>query len=285
MQAAFEHIDASPRSSWKYQQRIEPTYPFEWHFHEECELTFIVSGRGSRFVGDSIEPYEQGDLVLLGAELPHTYAAGTQPSGRPNAAVSAQFRPHFLGADTFAGPDFEAVGRLLERSRRGLAFSPDAAEPVGAELQAMADMDGARRTVALLGILVRLAAETDVRALASERFSSSVDARSRATIEAVCAFLARAYDRPVTAAEVSAVAHVAPTTLSRVFRRAMGRSVTTYLIELRVAAACRLLTDGDEPVAAIAARCGYRNLSNFNRQFSRLKGTTPLAYRKAFRGK
>ncbi|HLI02323.1 MAG TPA: AraC family transcriptional regulator [Acidimicrobiales bacterium] len=284
MQAAFEHIDASPRSAWKYQQRIEPTYPFEWHFHEECELTFIVSGRGSRFVGDSIEPYEQGDLVLLGAALPHTYAAGTQPSGRPNAAVSAQFRPHFLGADTFAGPDFEAVGRLLERSRRGLAFAPATAEPVGAELQAMAGLDGARRTVALLGILVQLAA-AGARTLASEQFSSSVDARSRATIEVVCAFLARAYDRPVTAAEVSSVAHVAPTTLGRVFRRAMGRSVTTYLIELRVAAACRLLTDSDEPVAAIAARCGYRNLSNFNRQFARLKGTTPVAYRKAFRGK
>jgi AraC-like DNA-binding protein len=282
VQAAFEHIDASPQSSWKYHLRREPDFPFGWHFHDECELTLITEGRGSRFVGDSIEAYEAGDLVLLGPELPHTYTADRRPGGENNEAIAAQFRVDFLGPHTFGGPDFESVGRLVARARRGLAFPAVPAADVATTMQRMETMDGPRRTLALLDVLLTLAETPGGRPLASDRYWPSIDAAGRASIDTICAFLADAYPRSVTLAETAAVAHMAPTTFSRFFRRAMGRSVTAYVIELRVAAACRLLIDTDFSVAVVAARCGYGNLSNFNRQFHRLKQTTPLAYRKAF---
>lgn len=277
MDAAFERIDNQPRSSWKFQVRSEPRFGFRWHFHDEYELTLITGGTGRRFVGDSIEPYDPGDLVLFGEDLPHTYVSDGQDG---NEAVVLQFRRSFLGGGFFDSPDFAEVRAMLARSRRGLAY------PFGPEfeprMRRLGTLDAADRTVGLLGLLVELSRRSDPRPLASEHYQPTLNVTTRARIDAVCRFLQDAYGRPVTLAETAAVAHLTPAAFSRFFQREMGRTLTAYLAELRISAACRLLVSTDLPVAAIASRCGYGNLANFNRRFRALKEMAPRDYRRAF---
>lgn len=277
MDAAFERIDALPRTSWKFHVRSEPRFPFRWHFHDEYELTLITRGTGRRFVGDSLEAYDPGDLVLFGEDLPHAYVSDTADG---NEAVVLQFRRSFLGRELFDAPDFAAVGALLARSRRGLAFPPGALPE--ARMRGLGRLDGAERTLGLLGVLVELARIPDPRPLASEHYQPTLNVTTRARIDVVCRFLQEAYARPVTLAEVAAVAHLTPAAFSRFFQREMGRTLTAYLTELRISAACRLLASTDLPVATIAGRCGYGNLANFNRRFRALKQMAPREYRRAF---
>lgn len=44
-----------------------------WHFHEELELVYIIKSTGTRFVGDSIEKFEAGEVVLIGKNVPHMW--------------------------------------------------------------------------------------------------------------------------------------------------------------------------------------------------------------------
>jgi len=68
---------------------------------------------------------------------------------------------------------------------------------------------------------------------------------------------------------------------SRFFRLHTGKTFPEFVNELRIGRACRLLAEGEMNVTEIAFACGFGNLSNFNRQFHRLRHTSPSAFRDA----
>jgi len=72
--------------------------------------------------------------------------------------------------------------------------------------------------------------------------------------------------------------------LTRHFAQHFGESVGRYITRVRIGHACRLLTDTSTPISLIAARSGFANAANFNRQFKVAKGVTPAAYRQQFTG-
>lgn len=72
---------------------------------------------------------------------------------------------------------------------------------------------------------------------------------------------------------------------SRYFKAASGSTFTDMVRRLRLTRACWLLERTEMPIASIASTVGYRNLSNFNRQFLRSYGTTPREYRRAAMGR
>ena len=240
----------------------------------------ILEGTGRRLIGDSSELYEPGDLTLIGAELPHTYAS--HPGVDRNAAVIVQWLPDFLGGDLWRSPEFADVARLLDAARRGLVFDRPPADVV-AQLPGLRDLTPVWRTLALLGILQRLAEDDGGRQLASASYVPDLGAATRRRIDTACSYVRAAYDRPITLDDVASRVQLSRSAFSRFFRRTMGRTFTDYVNEVRIDAACRLLIETDLPVTAVAARCGYRNLSHFNRRFLRRKGTQPRRYRRQYR--
>jgi AraC-like DNA-binding protein len=281
MRADFEHVATPPELSWAYREFRQTAFDFSWHLHTELELTLITHGTGTRIVGTSIESYRPRDLALIGPEVPHAYVS--TPGTSRHEAIVVQFRRDFLGAEFVARPEFIALGRLFDAASGAIVFN--ATSTTVAEMRALADLAPADRTLALVRLLMSLAGEAETRSITvveSRLAALSQPARRRA--DAVCAYLQSSYAGPVSLAEVAAVAHMSPPALSRFFRHAIGRTITEYVTELRIAAACQLLSDSDVPIATIATQCGYDNLSNFNRRFRAVKGMTPRQYRGVMAG-
>ena len=282
MQARLEKVSApGATASFLCRRRRDARFGFAWHFHPEIELTLIVRSRGKRFVGDSIADYEEGDLVLLGPNLPHTWDSGPARRG-PHEAVFCQFSPSFLGAEFLAAPEMLPVRRLLDRSARGLRFTGRTQRGVARRMDGMERLEGPERLLALLEVLAALARSRDARPLSSRAFSPSPRRGDAERIDRVCRFLTESFAGRVPLAEAARVAHLSIPAFSRFFRLRTGKTLVGYLHELRVGHACRALIETDRAVSDIAFDSGFNNLSNFNRRFLEMKGMSPREFRAQF---
>jgi AraC-like DNA-binding protein len=277
MKARIERVSTGDAASFLCRRRADSSFGFYWHFHPEIELTLIVRSRGRRFVGDSIEPYEDGDLVLVGPNLPHTWSSDPARKGR-HEAVFCQFSREFLKSPELAG-----VGRLFDRSARGLRFTGRTQKSVARRLEGLDGVPGLRRLAGLLEILDELARSTESRALSGRGYVPALRSGDAERIDRVCRFLNGRFTEGVTLAEAASVAHLSIPAFSRMFRRTTGRTLVAYLNELRTGLACRELMETGRAVSDIAYDSGFNNLSNFNRRFRSLKGLSPREYREAFR--
>ena len=282
MKARIEKVSTDGGASFLCRRRVDPRFGFYWHVHPEIELTCIVRSRGRRFVGDSIEPYEDGDLVLLGPNLPHTWASDPRRAGRQEA-VFCQCSETFLGPDFLRAPECSPLRRLLERSSRGLRFTGKTQKTAARRLEGMERLQGLARLAALLEVLDLLARSREQRPLSSREFVPELRPGDADRIDRVCRLLNERFTGRVTLAEAAAAAHLSIPAFSRFFRRKTGRTLVAYLNELRTGLACRELIETDRSVSDIAFESGFNNLSNFNRRFLELKGMNPREFRRQFR--
>src|SRR6185436_14189073 len=274
MKANVERVSTGGGASFICRRRTDPRFGFYWHVHPEIELTHIVRSRGRRFVGDSIEPYEDGDLVLVGPNLPHTWDSDPRRRG-PHEAVFCQFSESFLGPDFLRAPELAPVRRLLDRASQGLRFTGKTQKAVAHRMGSMDRLPGLARLAALLETLDLLARSRDVRPLSSREFVPGLRRGDAGRIDRVCRFLNERCTGRITLAEAAAAAHLSIPAFSRFFRRKTGRTLVAYLNELRTGLACRALIESDRSISDIAFDSGFNNLSNFNRRFLGLKKMSP----------
>ncbi len=64
------------------------------------------------------------------------------------------------------------------------------------------------------------------------------------------------------------------------FKKTCRMTFKEYLVNVRVGYACKLLTDATMNISQIAYNCGFENLSNFNRQFKKIRNITPSEFQK-----
>ena len=285
MKPFVEKVLVSDHSSWSIVMvEREPTIPFEWHHHPEYELTLTTNSRGHRFIGDHVGVYDDGDLVLLGPHLPHTWASSTKiDEDQPHHVMVIQFRPEWAGALTSLLTELGSINAMLERSARGLAFSPAAAQRVRPLIEAIFDKDPAARLLDLIGVLLSLAADDAAEPLTTPNPPQpAVDSRG-SRIDRVLEYIHARYQEEVRVEPLARIAALSRPAFHRMFLRHTRLTLSEYVMRLRIGEACAKLIADDRPIGFIAEDVGYRSLANFNRQFKALKGRTPRDYRKRFR--
>ncbi len=259
-------------------------YGARWHFHPEVQLTLVLQSAGYRIVGDNISPLVPGDLVLVGASLPHVWHQDESRNGARDAvhAIVVRFREDFLGNHFLQSPELDAVRRLLKRSARGLHVTGPAGDATAALLRDLSTQQGLGRLLKLLEILGLLATSTHLHPIASANFSPALRDTDTERMQRVMRFIHDHLDRLVERDAVARCAALSAGAFSRFFKTRTGKTLPQYVNELRIGNACTRLRDANAKVADIALECGFENLANFNRQFRAITGINPREYRTAF---
>jgi AraC-like DNA-binding protein len=279
MNLIHEHI-AHPEASFRVLRLRQDAFRGGRHRHRHLELTWIERGAGLRHVGDCVQPYEAGDLVLLGPNLPHAWVSGRGRAGQQHEATVLQFAPEVL--DTAAMPELAVARGLRDLAGRGLRLPASAAEPVTAALAHLPERTGLSGLSAFVEILARLAAcQAAMAPLAgvATRTVLAADTEHDRRIARVIEWVHRHLARPLTVAAAARLVHISPGAFSRWFSRETGKTFTGYINDIRCGEACLRLRSTDKPVAVIAHECGFNTMSNFNRQFRERFGLSPREFR------
>src|SRR6187551_2962618 len=286
MKPFLEKVYRPPDASWSMlNRRLQDGIPFQWHHHPELELTLTLNSRGLRFVGDHVGEYEDGDLVLLGPNLPHTWASREAVrDSEPHVALVLWFDSEWTQRLTTGFVEFRPLDDLLARARRGVQFSLELSTRVREEYTRLFDQPPVERLLGLMGLLNQLAHDGSGRPLASDAFRRpSEQSDNRERIDRVLAYIHEHYTQELTLQELTDVAALSVSGLHRMFRKHARTNVSEYITRIRIGDACARLASTEQPIAHIADAVGYGTFANFNRQFKQLTTLTPRAYRANFR--
>jgi len=278
MRVIKEHV-THPEHSFRFLSFEAEAFAGARHRHRQLELTWVERGVGVRFVGDSVAPFEHGDLVLLGSEVPHSWVSARATTAEPLAATVIQFPPELLEQPGI--PELAALLPLATRAQRGLAVTGECHARVTDQLARLRACDSLGRLAGLIEILRQLSARpSDLRDIASAATLPLGDAGRERRIDRVIDWIRVQLGSPLDINDAARIAHVTPAAFSRFFRRETGKTYTDYVNAVRCSEACVKLRQSSLPISAIAAQCGFRSSSHFNRQFLARIGMEPGAYRR-----
>ncbi len=262
--------------------RGRPKVPY--HYHDLCELLLLRGGRGERIVGDRFSTVEGRDLILVGPALPHGWLASPETADEADMEfVVVLFTRESLGLELLAKREFADVAQLVHRASRGLAWPAAVARQVEDRLFGLeARPPSGQLLVALevLGILAQAPAEE----LVSRDYNVRGVEREHAALAAVLELIQTRGRETISLRQAARSVHMSVPSFTRFFRRMTGTSFIDHLNEWRIRQACAMLRTTDDRVLDVAVRCGFHNLSHFNRQFRRRRGMSPVAWRKRRQG-
>ena len=282
MKPFLEKLQRPPGASWAWLDRtLDEGIPFQWHHHPEFELTLTLNSRGQRFIGDHIGSYDDGDLVLIGPNLPHTWVSRERVSSGPHVAQVMWFHPDWAAALGETLVELRPVTALLARAGRAVTFSPPIADEARPRIRKLFATPPEERVLPLLELLQVLATDEHVTPLATAPASTESGA-DRTRIDRVLDHIHVSYAESLSLPALANIAALSESGLHRMFKRHTRQTITGYVTALRIGEACALLSGTTRPIAHVAAEIGYDSLANFNRQFKALKGLTPREYRNKF---
>lgn len=251
-----------------------------WHFHPELEIMFVLEGTGIRFIGDSIERFQPGDLVLLGSDIPHLYRSDesfySEDSHLRSRAIVIYFRENFAGEQFWSMPEMACIRKLLQVARKGLKFHGTEKMMLATYINTLAGRsDGIDRVIDLLTILRYMARSNETTVLSGYSASPNMQAGECERINQVYQFILDNYNSNPTLEEAARVACMSPTAFCRYFKKHTNKTYVQFLNEVRIGNATKLLIDGKMTISRVCYETGFNNFNHFSNIFKRITGFTP----------
>ena len=281
--ASFEALNPYTSYSFLLRQFSEFTAPY--HFHPEYELTLIVKGKGNRYVGNHMATYNDGDLVLLGSNLPHCWKNEPLTAEDDNvSAVVIQFAPDFLGNDFLGKPELSLIAHLLQKSMHGIQFTGKTAGAIHERMLALTlEENSFKRLLGLLDILYALATSKDYTLLDQQGLSSQASGARSERINTVLGYIIDNYKNEILLDEAAALVSMTPNAFCKYYKKTTKKTFIETVTDYRVNYAIQQLIYSDRSISDICFDNGFGDLSHFYKLFKRKMKLSPLKYRKEFR--
>jgi AraC-like DNA-binding protein/quercetin dioxygenase-like cupin family protein len=281
--ALFQKLPLAQGSSFVVNRYESPHFETPWHFHEEYELVYCERGFGKKFIGNSFSDYEEGEIALIGKNVPHLFKA--DPSFySPGAAIKPssiviQFLEGFLGKEFFQSQEMAEMKKILTLSMNGLMILGKTRQLVKEIMYKMLKTGNIGRLNGLIEIFGILSESAEIQPVSVDEISG-VNVYDSLKMNKVLEYALLHYKEGISIGKAAALTNLSESAFCRYFKSRTQKTFLSFVIEMRLNEGCRLLNETDLSILEVCYESGFKNLSNFNRLFRKQFGLNPLEYRR-----
>lgn len=276
---ALEKVNPSFGSSILVKQHAEQIVQHQafWHFHPEIELVYVNKGQGKRHIGTHHSYFNNSQLLLLGANLPH-HGFSDRLTVKGSETI-VQFKPDFLG-DTFLNmTEMKMIASLFERAKKGVMYTSETKKKVGPKIEKLLDKEGLERILLLLEILNDLALSKNYTLLNADGYAFETTQQDSTKVDIIFKYINNNFERPIPLVEIASQASMTVPAFCRYFKKSTGKTFTKLVNEYRIVHATKLLSESTSSITDICYECGFNNFSHFNKLFKEFTGKSASKYR------
>ncbi|MGV8915190.1 MAG: AraC family transcriptional regulator [Kaistella sp.] len=282
---SFHKVPLKSGDSFSVRRDLRPHFESIWHYHPEMELHYTVKGTGVKFIGDNVSNFSDGDMIFLGPNLPHTWRCAEEffqnDPGLHVEAIVLHFLPECFGKEFLSIPETALIRDFFEASKRGFLIKEPAKSVIVKLLNDSLESEGIDRVIIMVNILKQLINADKSNISDFSNHSPTIDIKM-SLFDSIYTYALKNYNREISLDEIANHANMSISSFCRTFKVITKKTFVDFLIEIRVSNACRHLIEEDLDIQSVALKSGFNNLSNFYRQFKKIKGCTPLFYKNEY---
>ncbi len=287
MKPIFEKINKPEDQSFYLEEVTKPYFPDPWHFHPEIEILYVREGYGIKYVGDSISPFFPGDLVIIGSNTPHVWSCSSDylnmENNRISSAICIQFMEDVL-EKSWDIPEFHKIHAFLNESKRGIHFENRTRNLLIKRIEELPGLMGMRRLIGLLTILDIMSTSSEVKYLSSPNYKPVIiNSEEKDRMEIIYRYVIQNYSNKIFLDEIASIVNLTPQSFCRFFKSRTTKVFSSFVNEVRIGNSCKNLIENKYTISQVCFQSGFNYLSNFNRQFKRIKGMTPSEFQHKYK--
>jgi AraC-like DNA-binding protein len=264
-------------------ERKFPYFDSKFHYHPELELIYIKHGKGKRIIGDKLDTFSSGDIFFIGADLPHEIINDEEFSKHSTEglshAVVAYFNKDVFSNGFYNLRECSKINTLIKKAGRGIKVMGKTNKQVAKKMNALVHKKDFERILGLIEILHLLSTSDELEYFVCEGYDGKLSDNTADRLTKVFNYVSSNFSEDITLETIAKVANLTPPAFCRMFKQKTKLCFFSYLNEIRISNACKILTESSYNVSEVAFNCGYRTLSNFNKFFKKSTGLSPKAYR------
>jgi AraC-like DNA-binding protein len=287
MKPHYHKVPKKLENSFSLRKDLSANFDTTWHYHPELELHYIKRGEGIRFIGDNISNFSSDEMLLLGENLPHTWKSHDvylQPHSELAVETTVMhFLPNCLGQEFLLLPESYQLTQLIEKAKKGLLIYGETKWKLLALLEAAYKAVNLERISLFIAILNTLAETKEYEPITSSHAFYQSNQLETDRLNQIYTYTLKHYMNNISLTEIASLSCLSVTSFCRYFKMMTNKTYTDFLTEIRLSYACKLLIENKSlTIESVGIETGFNNASNFFRQFKKMVGITPKAYRKKY---
>ncbi|MDR1339673.1 MAG: AraC family transcriptional regulator [Prevotellaceae bacterium] len=248
-----------------------------FHRQKTWELSYVITGRGTRIVGDTTEYFSQGEVILIPPDMPHCWSFDKHVFDGEGKIenITLVFSSALLENSRTVFPEISGIIAKIQSCTDAISFGGSTLSQLQTILTSMLREDRVERLSSLIKLFALIASPEKTLTVGRP----VIDDRKTKRLQQINMYVMNNFQRDITLDEVAGFACMAKSSFCIFFKKMTGKPFFAFLTEYRVTSSCQMLLKTDMSVAEICYASGFRDVPYYNRVFKKLKGMTPTEYR------